>query len=320
LLAELEATGWKAFKATALQQPPQGGAMKVQDLAWPGLRRKWLYRGREWRIRISDEDCQRLARVGRGGAEQDEGAWCEAIGGVIRAWYEDDATLAPEILHDPDGIWFVSAWVACRVWAGTEEYASFLLERVVGPALFDVKAAPTLPLLLNPDQSTASPRMAMIQEGYTGLLETIAGTIHKVTEGYLQTYWRVAVKNYFRDRLKSEEVRRRGVMSLEAPMSEKPKSPTIMTRLTASDPQLAELETMAEGIHQLETLAALESKEWLERLQTLLTPQQRRIVSLHLDGLDNAEVATRLNRSTSTVEKERRKIREIAAQLGIGPG
>jgi RNA polymerase sigma factor (sigma-70 family) len=300
LLRELEAAGW--------------GKLPY----WASLRRSWLHRGAEWRIPISDEDCTRLEELGKAGG--DPAAWREAVAGVLRAWYERDAALAGQILHDPDGVWFLSAWVACRVWAGTEEYASFLLGHVVGPALADVKAEPTLPLLLNPDQSTASPLMALTHEGYIGLLETIEGTIHQIAEGHLLPYWRVAVKNYFRDRLKAEKVRHRGVVSLEQPTREEPDSPTIGAGLTVGDPQLAALETMAEGIEQLETLAALESKERLERFRTLLTPRQQQLVLLKLGDLDNAEVATRLDVSESTVEKERRKIRQIATQLGISPG
>jgi DNA-directed RNA polymerase specialized sigma24 family protein len=76
--------------------------------------------------------------------------------------------------------------------------------------------------------------------------------------------------------------------------------------VAASDPDPAEAVALAEGVERM--LAALGSEEL------------RRVAVMSLEGYNNAEIAAAIGKVEPTVERKRRRIREIWGAMGFDPG
>lgn len=289
LLAEFEATGWRGFKATVLRQPPQGGAVEPQELTWSGLRLDWLYRGREWRIPISDEDCERIARLGQGGEDQNEVAWFEAVGDVLRTWYQRDATLAPQILHDPDGVRFLSAWVACRIWAGRDDYARWLMKEIVEKALRGIKPGVDV---------TREDKEDLVADATIRLIsKIIPGRIYRV-HTTLTGLWRKSCHRYVKALLKERTASKALEQAPEGHDLE------LLDRYQRQQALRQAQERLEQDVDLLEA----------DRLFAALSPRQRWIVQLTTEGHSQPEVAETVGVSTSTVQKELHEIHQQTAR------
>lgn len=75
--------------------------------------------------------------------------------------------------------------------------------------------------------------------------------------------------------------------------------------VAATDPDPAEVVALAEGADRM--LAALADDEL------------RRVAVLSLEGYTNAEIASAIGKVEPTVERKRKRIREIWAAMGLGP-
>ena len=130
---------------------------------WPAMERDWKYAGKEWQIPIPSEDLKRLDSLeGR--------AYSDARAMIVRAWLESHPGLQARILADTSSLHFVVVWAACQVWTKDEEYARWLMSKIVAGVLKDVDPPSTGIYQADQDQD---PKGVLRQEAYQGLLKII---------------------------------------------------------------------------------------------------------------------------------------------------
>ena len=330
ILGDMEKDGWH----------------KAED--WPQRKRDWKFKGKEWQIPMSSEQLEHLETL-------KNPKWGAFLGDIVHTWLEAHPELKVRILEDIESLYFVTVWIACRMWGRDPGFSSWLTDAIVRKATRPIRVpADSIERTIYFPEKPHDPREALLSGGFIHLSELIAARVYYVY-GRLDAYWRTAVRNYLKRHLGIGKRRPRSQASIEQPSegsrqewhgldrthlrqlrpgqapedepSSKAEAGDEPTSLVGIVGDFSSLRTSAPPTDEIEDTTGLqaysraEAETFAQELKERLSPHgQRILVELHeasIQGktLTNPEIAGILHIPLRTVERERQKIKKASLEL-----